>query len=155
MAGDVEGDVVASLVLHYLEDWTAPLAELRRVLRPGGRLIASVEHPFVVQMLAEPGADYFATREYPYELTVNGQTAVLSLWYRPLHAMDDAFTGAGAGFRITGISEPPRHRVPVNCSPRSSRRGPREPSCASCSSFSRPTDAVSGATRRSGEQLAE
>ena len=32
-------DVVASLVLHYLEDWTAPLAELRRVLTTGGRLI--------------------------------------------------------------------------------------------------------------------
>ncbi|WP_372497093.1 class I SAM-dependent methyltransferase [Pseudonocardia humida] len=46
VAGDVEGDVVASLVLHYLEDWTAPLAELRRVLRPAGRLIASVEAPF-------------------------------------------------------------------------------------------------------------
>ena len=38
-------DVIASLVLHYLEDWTAPLAELRRVLKPGGRLIASVDHP--------------------------------------------------------------------------------------------------------------
>jgi SAM-dependent methyltransferase len=32
-------DVVASLVLHYLEDWAGPLAELRRVLKPGGRLI--------------------------------------------------------------------------------------------------------------------
>jgi len=29
-------DVVSSLVLHYLEDWSAPLAELRRVLKPGG-----------------------------------------------------------------------------------------------------------------------
>ena len=38
-------DVVASLVLHYLEDWAAPLAELRRVIKPGGRLIASVNHP--------------------------------------------------------------------------------------------------------------
>ncbi|GAA3823291.1 hypothetical protein GCM10022206_71990 [Streptomyces chiangmaiensis] len=38
-------DVVASLVLHYLEDWGPTLAELRRVLRPGGRLIASVDHP--------------------------------------------------------------------------------------------------------------
>ncbi len=28
-------DVVASLVLHYLEDWAAPLAELRRVLTTG------------------------------------------------------------------------------------------------------------------------
>lgn len=40
-------DVVASLVLHYLEDWGPTLTELRRVLRPGGRLIASVDHPFV------------------------------------------------------------------------------------------------------------
>ncbi|MDQ0381711.1 SAM-dependent methyltransferase [Amycolatopsis thermophila] len=38
-------DVVAALVLHYLGDWTAPLAELRRVLRPRGRLIVSVHHP--------------------------------------------------------------------------------------------------------------
>ncbi|MFC7642256.1 class I SAM-dependent methyltransferase [Streptosporangium lutulentum] len=29
-------DVIASLVLHYLEDWGPTLAELRRVLRPGG-----------------------------------------------------------------------------------------------------------------------
>lgn len=28
-------DVIACLVLHYLEDWTAPLAELRRVLTAG------------------------------------------------------------------------------------------------------------------------
>lgn len=39
-------DVVASLVLHYLQDCGPTLAELRRVLAPGGRLIASVEHPF-------------------------------------------------------------------------------------------------------------
>ena len=32
-------DVVASLVLQYLQDWAAPLAEVRGVLRPGGRLI--------------------------------------------------------------------------------------------------------------------
>lgn len=38
-------DVIAALVLHYLEDWTGPLTELRRVLRPGGRLIAAVDHP--------------------------------------------------------------------------------------------------------------
>src|SRR6202044_923655 len=35
-------DVIAALVLHYLEDWEPALAELRRVLKPGGRLIASV-----------------------------------------------------------------------------------------------------------------
>ena len=57
-------DVIASLVLHYLEDWGPALAELRRVLRPGGRLLVSVEHPFAITLMhREAGrkADYFAT----------------------------------------------------------------------------------------------
>ncbi|WP_072482358.1 GrpB family protein [Amycolatopsis australiensis] len=37
--------VTASLVLHYLKDWGATLAEFRRVLRPGGVLVFSVHHP--------------------------------------------------------------------------------------------------------------
>jgi SAM-dependent methyltransferase len=98
-------DVIASLVLHYLEDWTVPLAEIRRVLTPGGRLIASVDHPFASQMQASPGADYFATRKWSFHWTFGGQTALMSFWHRPLHAMTDAFTAAG--FRIAVISEPP------------------------------------------------
>ena len=98
-------DVVASLVLHYLEDWAAPLAELRRVLKPGGRLIASVNHPLVGHPLVRPGADYFATYEWSDEITTaSGQRYILANWHRPLHAMIDAFTAAG--FRIAVISEP-------------------------------------------------
>ncbi|WP_433724896.1 class I SAM-dependent methyltransferase [Nocardia sp. CA-129566] len=97
-------DVVASLVLHYLEDWTAPLAELRRVLEPGGRLIMSVNHPFVFKWFNRD-ADYFATVKHSEEYTFSGQKAVLTYWHRPLHAMTDAFTAAG--FRTAVISEPP------------------------------------------------
>src|SRR5689334_23228761 len=97
-------DVIASLVLHYLQDWTAPLAELRRVLKPGGRLIMSVNHPFVFKLLYRD-ADYFATVKHSDEYTFNGQKAVLTYWHRPLHAMTDAF--ATAGFRTAVISEPP------------------------------------------------
>jgi SAM-dependent methyltransferase len=97
-------DVVASLVLHYLQDWTAPMAELRRVLRPGGRLIMSVDHPIAFK-LHNPEADYFATRKWTFEWTMGGQTVPMSFWHRPLHAMTDAFTKAG--FRIAVISEPP------------------------------------------------
>ncbi|MFI0976439.1 class I SAM-dependent methyltransferase [Streptomyces sp. NPDC021093] len=97
-------DVVAPLVLHYLEDWTAPLAELRRVLKPGGRLIASVNHPSVYTLLHQD-KDYFETVQWSYDCDFAGQKAVLTNWHRPLHAMTDAFTAAG--FRISVISEPP------------------------------------------------
>ena len=97
-------DVAASLVLHYIEDWTAPLEELRRVLRPGGRLIASVNHPFVHKM-THPEIDYFEVSQYSEDFRFNGEDAVLTMWHRPLHAMTDSFTSAG--FRIAVVSEPP------------------------------------------------
>jgi len=98
-------DVVASLVLHYLEDWGPTLAEMRRVLRPGGRMIASVHHPFVDYVFRDPRPDYFATTSYTDEWTFNGQAFPMRFWRRPLHAMTDAFTTAG--FRLSVISEPP------------------------------------------------
>ena len=97
-------DVIACLILHYLEDWTTPLAELRRLLTPGGRLIVAVDHPFATQ-LGGPDDDYFATRKWSDQWTFGGQSAQMSFWHRPLHAMTDAFTAAG--FRIAVISEPP------------------------------------------------
>ncbi|CAM5670113.1 2-methoxy-6-polyprenyl-1,4-benzoquinol methylase, mitochondrial [Streptomyces avidinii] len=97
-------DVVASLVLHYLEDWGPALGELRRVLRPGGRLIASVDHPFVAYTFQDPRPDYSATNSYSFDWTFNGRSVPMRFWRRPLHAMTDAF--AGAGFRISVISEP-------------------------------------------------
>jgi SAM-dependent methyltransferase len=100
-------DVTASLVLHYLQDWGPALAELRRVLKPGGRLIVSVNHPFAENLWhREAGLepDYFATYNYVVEWTAGGQSALLRFWTRPLHAMTDTFTAAG--FRIQVISEP-------------------------------------------------
>ncbi|MEU6074104.1 class I SAM-dependent methyltransferase [Micromonospora sp. NPDC047074] len=97
-------DVVASLVLHYLEDWSGPLAELRRVLKPGGRLLLSVNHP-AGYLVEYPEADYFALTKYSEDYVMDGRTVWLTFWHRPLHAMADAF--AAAGFRITTISEPP------------------------------------------------
>jgi ubiquinone/menaquinone biosynthesis C-methylase UbiE len=98
-------DVIASLVLHYLKDWTAPLAEIRRVLRPGGRLIASVNHPIAGHALVRPGAEYFSTYLWSEQITTaSGQSYVLANWHRPLPAMISAFIGAG--FRIAAIDEP-------------------------------------------------
>ena len=118
-------DVIASLVLHYLEDWGPALTELRRVLKPGGRLIVSVDHPFAENLWhreARLEPDYLATYNYLVEWTADGQSALLRFWTRPLHAMTDAFTAAG--FRITVISEPPvapdtpRELLPLNVADR-------------------------------------
>lgn len=103
-ADDAFDDVVTSLVLHYLEDWGPTLAEMRRVLRPGGRLIVSVQHPFVDYAIQDPRPDYFATTRYCGEFVFGERSVLLNFWRRPLHAMTDAFTAAG--FRLAALSEP-------------------------------------------------
>ena len=100
-------DVIASLVLHYLEDWAPTLAEFRRVLTAGGRLIVSTDNPFIIhtmQRMAGNQSNYFATYNWTEEWTMGGEAVPMSFWHRPLHAMTDAFTAAG--FRISAISEP-------------------------------------------------
>lgn len=97
-------DALAVLVLHYLEDWSGPLTELRRVLRPGGRLVVVVNHP-VIPPVMYPEVDYFATVPNPEEYDFDGVSATLTIWYRSLSAMSESFTAAG--FRISAISEPP------------------------------------------------
>lgn len=97
-------DALAVLVLHYFEDWSQPLAELRRVLKPGGRLVVVVNHP-AIPPAAYPEVNYFATVPVAEEYDFDGVPATLTIWYRSLSAMSESFTAAG--FRISAISEPP------------------------------------------------
>jgi ubiquinone/menaquinone biosynthesis C-methylase UbiE len=100
-------DVVVSQALHYLADWGPTLTEFRRVLKPGGRLIVSEEHPsatFLGDRLSGGTSEYFGTRARTEVWTMGEGTAELTFWDRPLHAMIDSFTSAG--FHIENISEP-------------------------------------------------
>ncbi|RDI60596.1 class I SAM-dependent methyltransferase [Nocardia pseudobrasiliensis] len=100
-------DVIASLVFHYLEDWGPTLTEIRRVLKPKGRLLISVDHPFVAygfQRQAGHAPNYFETYRWNFEWTLAGESVPMSFWARPLHAMTDAFDTAG--FHIRAIVEP-------------------------------------------------
>lgn len=106
-ADDSFDDVVCSLALHYLQDWSGPLAEFRRVLRPGGRLIVSVEHPFVNWFVAQQSGtttNYFATRQRIEQWDLGGPVADLVFWDRSLSTMVQSFLDAG--FRITSLTEP-------------------------------------------------
>src|SRR6476659_3085631 len=75
--------VVASLALHYVEDWASALAEVRRVLKPGGRLTVSIIHP-MVYAIVYPEADYFALTQYSEDYDYGDQTIWMTYWHRPL-----------------------------------------------------------------------
>ena len=95
--------VVSSLALHYVEDWDAALAEVRRVLRPGGRLTLSVIHP-TVYAVAYPDADYFARTQYSEDYDYGDRTVWMTYWHRPLQDVLNAVIGAG--FTIQAVTEP-------------------------------------------------
>jgi ubiquinone/menaquinone biosynthesis C-methylase UbiE len=95
--------VVASVVLHYLRDWTAPLRELRRVLRAGGSFVVSTHHPAWDVTLGASG-DYFATELIHDCWTKGGRDFEVTYWRRPLTDMVAAILDAG--FRIETIVEP-------------------------------------------------
>ncbi|MGI8754615.1 MAG: class I SAM-dependent DNA methyltransferase [Acidimicrobiales bacterium] len=95
--------VVASLVLHYLRDWPAALASLARVLRPGGWLVVSLEHP-EAPFSVEHRSSYFTTEVLTDRWTKAGVTVDVSWWRRPLSAVVNDF--ADAGFVLDRLLEP-------------------------------------------------
>jgi SAM-dependent methyltransferase len=95
--------VVSSLVLHYLRDWVAPLRELRRVLRPGGALVASTHHP-AQDLRLSPSGDYHAVEAIEEVWVKGGRPFPVRYWRRPLSAMFDAF--GEAGLRVERLAEP-------------------------------------------------
>ena len=102
--GDGSFDLaVASLVMHYVRDWVAPLRELRRVLTPGGAFVLSTHHPGMDIELS-PSGDYFATELVVDRWSVAGREVDVRFWRRPLSEMFRAI--AVGGFVIDALSEP-------------------------------------------------
>jgi SAM-dependent methyltransferase len=78
--------VVASLVLHYIEDWRPLLAELHRCLAPGGALVFSIHHPITGWQLSER-ADYHRTELISEQWDWDGQPVTTRMYRRPLSAI--------------------------------------------------------------------
>ena len=95
--------IIASLVLHYIHDWSVPLASFARVLRPGGWVVFSTDHPDS-PFARSHRTNYFATELIKDRWTKSGVTIDVSFWRRPLMAMVDAF--ADAGFVLERLLEP-------------------------------------------------
>jgi ubiquinone/menaquinone biosynthesis C-methylase UbiE len=97
-------DLGAPLPYPDVEDWASALAELRRVLKPGGRLTVSIIHP-MVYAIVYPKADYFALTQYSEDYDYGEETVWMTYWHRPLQDVINTFIDAG--FRIKMVTEPP------------------------------------------------
>ncbi|WP_433869283.1 class I SAM-dependent DNA methyltransferase [Saccharopolyspora sp. CA-218241] len=95
--------VIASLVLHYVEDWGPLLAELRRCLAPGGALVFSIHHPSF-DWRRHGGADYWSTALVDETWTIGGERIEVSFYRRPLASVFGALREAG--FAVEAVEEP-------------------------------------------------
>ncbi len=112
-AGSVDG-VVVCLVLEHVADLDAPVAEIARILVPGGTFLLLLNHP----LLQTPGSgwidDHILDEQYwrigPYlvETTTPEEVApgvVLPFVHRPLYRYVEAL--ARHGLAVVGMEEPP------------------------------------------------
>lgn len=103
LASDSVDGITCSLALHYLEDWGPTLTSFARVLKVGGWVVLSLEHPFGPPLVGQRGG-YF-DRELVGDRWVKGGVEVVQhFWRRPLADAVDAF--ADAGFVVDRIAEP-------------------------------------------------
>jgi SAM-dependent methyltransferase len=104
MVADGSVDVaIASLVLHYLEDWQPLLGELHRCLAPGGALVFSVHHPITGWQLSDK-TDYHRTELISEQWNWDGLAVTARMYRRPLSAIFSHLRHAG--FAVDIVDEP-------------------------------------------------
>jgi SAM-dependent methyltransferase len=91
--------VVCALAIHYVKDKVPSLKELHRVLRPGGALVLSTQHPTIDWL--RKGGSYFDVVE---EVDTWRLGVDVRFWREPLTVLCDAIHRAG--FLIERLVEP-------------------------------------------------
>jgi SAM-dependent methyltransferase len=94
--------IVCALAIHYADDRAAAFAELCRVLRPGGSLVVSTQHP-TIDWLRKGGSYFDVKLETDIWRTSSGDQPV-RFWREPLSDLCTAATDAG--FLIEKVIEP-------------------------------------------------
>ena len=93
---------VASMVLMNVDDMPVVVAEVARVLEPGGAFVFSVVHP--VNSMGDAEAGYFETVRYSETLRASDAELTVHETHRPLGAYFSAL--AAAGFLVERLAEP-------------------------------------------------
>ena len=103
-ADDAEFDgVVCGLSLHYVEDWRRPFVEFARVLRPGGFLAFSAQHP-VDEYVAFDAENYFEVERERMTWSVAGDDIDVPFYRRPFAEVINPLVETG--FRLDELVEP-------------------------------------------------
>ncbi|MGN1402289.1 MAG: class I SAM-dependent methyltransferase [Bacillus sp. (in: firmicutes)] len=101
--GDKQFDLIlSSLTLHYIKDWSNTLAEFKRILKPGGRLLFSVHHPYM-DFHEFHCNDYFAVEKLTDTWKKPEITIEVSFYRRPLREITGELN---RHFTIRDIFEP-------------------------------------------------
>lgn len=106
--GFIEDDsldlVASSLVMHYIDEVEPVFMEFHRVLKPGGLLVFSIEHPFT-GFVNRPSDSYYDVKVETYDWTGFTDDPVSVPGYRrPLQGYTESL--AHAGFCIERMTEP-------------------------------------------------
>ena len=124
------------MVLMDIEDLDGAVAELARMLAPGGTLCVGIMHPIMTSGLFVPGDEYgtFYMGEYlktmRHVLDIHGRDGEIfrfRLEHRPIESYFRAFEAAGLA--VTALREPRPTRSSRRSTPSSSERYASRSSC--------------------------
>jgi SAM-dependent methyltransferase len=96
--------VVSPLVMDYVKDWESVFAEFYRVLRAGGNLVFSMEHPYAKFFDHRESSSYFELDLVDYVWTGFGMPVQVPSYRRPLSEVINPLVRAG--FTLEQILEP-------------------------------------------------
>lgn len=95
--------IVSGLVLEYVHDWHSTMREFYRVLKPGGVLVFSCQHPFA-DFCRHTETDYYDIALVSDEWSSFGGKVTVPFYRRPLSDIIEAVIESG--FRLERLLEP-------------------------------------------------
>lgn len=98
--------VASSLAIDYVRDWTVPLKTFHRALKPGGRLVFSVQHPLGAYLWYKPGSAFGVQYVEAKWGGFGREPVVMPDYYRPFEEMINPLVAAGFGIMKVSDTKP-------------------------------------------------